>query len=321
MLIWTPGFIMTEIAISPREARISPSQSMAGLIWNRFRRHPGAVAGTVVLSILILAVLCAGLSPYDPEASDMTSRFAPPSRQHPMGTDALGRDLLTRVLYGGRISLAVGFSVVIITLLIGVPLGAVAGYFGGWVDNILMRITDAALTLPSLLVLILLSAVLREVNAPFLEENPVLTIAMVIGLLSWMFVARLVRAAYISIREQDFVIATRTLGATDLRIIIKHILPNAVGPIIVESTLEIGYAILEESGLSFLGFGIQPPTPSWGNLLSNAQEHMTKHPWLAIFPGLMIFQTIISINYIGDGLRDAFDPFKVLKGTGEGKQA
>jgi peptide/nickel transport system permease protein len=294
---------------------------MAGLIWNRFRRHPGAVAGTVVLSILILAVLCAGLSPYDPEASDMTSRFAPPSRQHPMGTDALGRDLLTRVLYGGRISLAVGFSVVIITLLIGVPLGAVAGYFGGWVDNILMRITDAALTLPSLLVLILLSAVLREVNAPFLEENPVLTIAMVIGLLSWMFVARLVRAAYISIREQDFVIATRTLGATDLRIIIKHILPNAVGPIIVESTLEIGYAILEESGLSFLGFGIQPPTPSWGNLLSNAQEHMTKHPWLAIFPGLMIFQTIISINYIGDGLRDAFDPFKVLKGTGEGKQA
>jgi peptide/nickel transport system permease protein len=131
----------------------------------------------------------------------------------------------------------------------------------------------------------------------------------------------LVRAAYISIREQDFVMAARTLGATDLRIIIKHILPNAVGPIIVESTLEIGYAILEESGLSFLGFGIQPPTPSWGNLLSNAQDHMTKHPWLAIFPGLMIFLTIISINYIGDGLRDAFDPYKVMKGAGEKKQA
>jgi peptide/nickel transport system permease protein len=275
----------------------------------------------IVLSIIILAVLCAGFTPYDPEATDMSSRFEPPSTQHPMGTDALGRDLLTRVLYGGRVSLAVGFSVVLITLLIGVPLGAVAGYFGGWVDNILMRITDAALTLPSLLVLILLSAVLREVNAPFLEKNPVLTIAAVIGLLSWMFVARLVRASYISIREQDFVIATRTLGATDLRIISKHILPNAIGPIIVESTLEIGYAILEESGLSYLGFGIQPPTPSWGNLLSNAQMYMTKYPWLAIFPGIMIFLTIISINYIGDGLRDAFDPYKVMSGTGKVRDA
>jgi peptide/nickel transport system permease protein len=312
---------MTEIAISTLETGAPPHQSMARLIWNRFRRHPGAVAGMVVLSIIILAVLCAGLSPYDPEATDMSSRFEPPSWQHPMGTDALGRDLLTRVLYGGRVSLAVGFSVVLITLLIGVPVGAIAGYFGGWVDNVLMRITDAALTLPSLLVLILLSAVLREINAPFLEKNPVLTIAMVIGLLSWMFVARLVRASYISIREQDFVIATRTLGATDQRIIVNHILPNAVGPIIVESTLEIGYAILEESGLSYLGFGIQPPTPSWGNLLSNAQMYMTKYPWLAIFPGLMIFLTIISINYIGDGLRDAFDPYKVMNATSKEKQS
>lgn len=297
------------------------TESMGGLLWNRFHRHPGAIAGIVILSLLILAVLSAGLSPYDPETSDMDSRFAPPSWQHPMGTDALGRDLLTRVLYGGRVSLTVGFAVVVITLLIGVPIGAIAGYFGGWVDNVLMRITDAALTLPSLLVLILLSAVLREVNAPFLEENPVLTIAMVIGLLSWMYVARLVRAAYISIREHDFVLAARMVGASDLRIIIKHILPNAVGPIIVESTLEIGYAILEESGLSFLGFGIQPPTASWGNLLSNAQDHMMKRPWMALFPGLMIFLTIISINYIGDGLRDAFDPYKVINTTGEKKQA
>jgi len=312
---------MTESTFTAVETEALPSQSMSRLIWKRFLRHPGAVAGMVVLSILILAVLCAGLSPYDPEATDISNRYAPPSRQHPMGTDALGRDLFTRVLYGGRVSLAVGFSVVLITLLIGVPLGAISGYFGGWVDNILMRITDASLTLPSLLVLILLSAVLREVNSPVLEKYPVLTIAVVIGLLSWMFVARLVRASYISIREQDFVIATRTLGATDLRIISKHILPNAVGPIIVESTLGIGYAILEESGLSFLGFGIQPPTPSWGNLLSNAQMYMTRYPWLAIFPGFMIFLTIISINYIGDGLRDAFDPYKVMKGTGRKNQA
>ncbi len=312
---------MTEQKLPSLEIRGTESQGMGKLIWKRFRRHPGAVAGMVILGILVLAVLLAGLSPYDPEASDMGSRFAPPSWQHPLGTDALGRDLLTRILYGGRISLAVGFSVMVITLLIGVPLGAIAGYFGGWLDNILMRITDAALTLPSLLVLILLSAVLRDVDAPFLEENPVLTIAFVIGILSWMFVARLVRAAYISIREQDFVMAARTLGASDLRIIIRHILPNAIGPIIVESTLEIAYAILEESGLSFLGFGIRPPTPSWGNLLSNAQEHMTKYPWLAIFPGIMIFLTIISINYIGDGLRDAFDPYKVMKGVSEKKQA
>jgi peptide/nickel transport system permease protein len=288
------------------------TETLSGMIWKRFWKHPGAVGGSIVLGILVLAVFLAGLSPYDPQKSNLASRFQPPSLAHPMGTDALGRDLLTRVLYGGRISLLVGFSVVVIALLIGVPVGAVAGYFGGWVDNVLMRITDTALALPSLLVLILLAAILRELDAPLLEKNPVLVIAGVIGLLSWMFVARLVRATYLSIREMDFVIAGRTLGASDLRIIVRHILPNAIGPIIVENTLEIGYAILEESGLSFLGFGIQPPTPSWGNLLSNAQEHMTKHPWMAIFPGLMIFLAVISINYIGDGLRDAFDPYKVM---------
>ncbi|MEN6300447.1 MAG: ABC transporter permease [Anaerolineaceae bacterium] len=299
---------MTDINSSKKR-----SETLSGMIWKRFWRHPGAVGGSIVMGVLILAVLLAGISPYDPQKSDLRSRFQPPSLMHPMGTDALGRDLLTRVLYGGRISLLVGFSVVIIALLIGIPIGAIAGYFGGWVDNVLMRITDTALALPSLLVLILLSAILREQDAPLLEKNPVLTIAGVIGLLSWMFVARLVRATYLSIREMDFVIAARTLGASDFRIIVRHILPNAVGPIIVENTLEIGYAILEESGLSFLGFGIQPPTPSWGNLLSNAQEHMTKHPWMAIFPGMMIFLAVISINYIGDGLRDAFDPYKVMK--------
>jgi peptide/nickel transport system permease protein len=207
--------------------------------------------------------------------------------------------------------------VMAITLLIGVPVGALAGYFGGWVDNILMRITDAALSLPSLLVLILLSAILREVEAPFLKGNPVLTIAAVIGLLAWMFTARLVRASYLAIREMDYVTAVHALGASNFRIIALHIFPNAIGPVIVESTLEVAYAILEESGLSFLGFGIQPPTPSWGNLLSNAQAYLVNYPWLAIFPGVMIFLSVISINYIGDGLRDAFDPYKVLTKMGE----
>ncbi|OGN99116.1 MAG: peptide ABC transporter permease [Chloroflexi bacterium RBG_13_50_21] len=290
---------------------------MQALIWRRFRRHPGAIIGCIVLGCIILAVALAGLSPYDPNTSDMTARYQSPSLTHPMGTDALGRDLMTRVLYGGRISLLVGLSVMAITLLIGVPVGAIAGYFGGRVDNILMRITDAALSLPSLLVLILLSAILREVDAPFLKSNPVLTIASVIGLLAWMFTARLVRASYLAIREMDYVTATRALGASNLRIIARHIFPNAIGPVIVESTLEVAYAILEESGLSYLGFGIQPPTASWGNLLSNAQEYLVKYPWLAIFPGVMIFLSVISINYIGDGLRDAFDPYKVLQKIGE----
>jgi peptide/nickel transport system permease protein len=297
--------------------RARATESMASLVWRRFRRHPGAVAGSIILGILVLGIILAALSPYDPELSDMANRLQPPSWVHPFGTDSLGRDLLTRVLYGGRISLSVGLMVVAITLVIGVPVGAVAGYFGGWADNVLMRITDAALSLPSLLVLILLSAILRETELPFVERNNVVTIALVIGLLSWMTVARLVRATFLTIRELDFITAAHCVGVPNFRIMVRHILPNVVGPIIVESTLEVGYAIMEESGLSFLGFGIQPPTPSWGNLLSNAQEHMTKHPWLALFPGLMIFVSIISINYIGDGVRDAFDPYKVLKQIGE----
>lgn len=292
-------------------------RSMASLLWFRFRRHPGAMAGSIILGIIVLSVLFAGLSPYDPEASDVRNRLQPPSLAHPFGTDSLGRDLLTRCLYGGRISLSVGIMVVFITLAIGLPVGASAGFFGGRLDNVLMRITDAFLTLPTLLVLILLSAIMREVEFPLFQQNNVLTIALVIGLLSWMTVARLVRATFITIREKEFVVAARGLGAANLRIMTLHILPMAIGPIIVEATLEVAWAIMEEAGLSFLGFGIQPPTPSWGNLLSNAQEHLVKHPWLAIFPGLMIFLTIISINYIGDGLRDAFDPFKVFGASEE----
>jgi peptide/nickel transport system permease protein len=283
----------------------------------RFIKHPGAIAGSVILAILVLAISLGSFSPYSSVNSNVVDRLQPPSFQHPMGTDALGRDLLTRILYGGRISLAVGLMVVAITLVIGITVGAVAGYAGGWIDNILMRITDAALTLPSLLVLILLSAILREVELPFFEKNNVVTISFVIGMLSWMTFARLVRAAVLTLREMDYVTAARGLGASPLRVVLAHILPNAIGPIIVESTLQLGYAIIEESGLSFLGFGIQQPTPSWGNLLSNAQENFVRSPWLAIFPGLMIFLTIISVNYIGDGLRDAFDPYKVLGKIGE----
>ena len=291
---------------------LRPPDTMLSLVWRRFRRHPGAVVGAIVLTIIVIAVSLAFLSPYDPLKSDISSRLEPPSLEHPFGTDQLGRDYLTRVLYGGRVSLFVGIMVVIITLIIGIPVGMAAGYFGGWVDDILTRIIDAFLALPSLLVLILLSAILREIEFPLLERNSVMTISIVIGILAWMTVARLVRAIFLSLREMEYVTAARALGATSLLIMVAEILPNGFGPIIVEATLEIGFAIMEESGLSFLGFGIMPPTPSWGNLLGGAVEHLTTHSWLAIFPGIMIFLTIISINYIGDGLRDALDPYKML---------
>jgi peptide/nickel transport system permease protein len=307
----------SQVDLADSSELMTVHRSMASLLWFRFRRHPGAMVGSIILGVIVVSVLLAGLSPYDPEASDVRNRLQPPSLAHPFGTDSLGRDLLTRCLYGGRISLSVGIMVVVITLAIGLPVGASAGFFGGRLDNVLMRITDAFLTLPTLLVLILLSAIMREVEFPLFQHNNVLTIALVIGLLSWMTVARLVRATFITIREKEFVVAARGIGAANLRIMVLHILPMAIGPIIVEATLEVGWAIMEEAGLSFLGFGIQPPTPSWGNLLSNAQEHLVKHPWLAIFPGLMIFLTIISINYIGDGLRDAFDPFKVFGASEE----
>jgi len=297
--------------------KVSETSTMGMGVWKRFRRHPGAIFGMIVLVILVVMAMAAPLSPYDPEASEITARYEPPSATHIMGTDALGRDLFTRVLYGGQVSLTVGVLVVILSILIGVPIGALAGYYGGMVDAILMRVTDAFLSLPSFLVLILLSAILLEVEIPFLQGNSVFTISFVIGVFSWTTFARLVRAAFLGIRETEFVAASRALGGSDARIMVRHILPNAIGPIIVEATLEFGYAIIEESGLSFLGFGIQPPTPSWGNLLSNAQEYFVKYPWLAIFPGLMIFFSIISINYIGDGLRDAFDPNKVLSKVGE----
>ncbi|MCP4459214.1 MAG: ABC transporter permease, partial [Cytophagales bacterium] len=250
--------------------------------------------------------------PYDPEKSDIKNRFQTPSQAHPFGTDGLGRDVMTRTFYGGRISMTVGVMVVLITSIIGISVGTVAGYYGGWVDNLLMRVLDATLSLPSLLFMILLSAILREADFPFIQSNSLLTIAVVLGILSWPTVARLVRAVFLTLREMDYVEASRALGASDLRTMVVEILPNGFGPIIVQSTLGLGYAIMSESGLSFLGFGIMPPTPSWGNMLNNAQEHLIEYPWLAIFPGLMIFFTIISVNYIGDGLRDALDPYKFL---------
>jgi len=294
------------------EQEIKPVETMAAQTWKRFRRHPGAMAGSCVLILIVLTALLAPLSPYDPEESDIKNRFQAPSLAHPFGTDGLGRDLMTRTFYGGRVSMTVGVMVVLISSIIGISVGTAAGYYGGWLDNILMRIIDAVLSLPSLLFMILLSAILREADLPFIQSDSMFTIAIVLGILSWPTVARLVRAVFLTLREMDYVTASQALGASDLRIMVVEILPNGFGPIIVQSTLGLGLAIMSESGLSFLGFGIMPPTPSWGNMLNNAQEHLSEYPWLAIFPGLMIFFTIISVNYIGDGLRDALDPYKFL---------
>jgi peptide/nickel transport system permease protein len=294
------------------EQEIKPVETMTALAWKRFRRHPGAMVGAVILIFMVLTALLAPLSPYDPVKSDIKNRFQAPSQAHPFGTDGLGRDVMTRTFYGGRVSMTVGVMVVLITSLIGISVGTVAGYYGGWIDNILMRIIDATLSLPGLLFMILLSAILREADLPYIQSNSLFTIAVVLGILSWPTVARLVRAVFLTLREMDYVKASQALGASDLRTMVVEILPNGFGPIIVQSTLGLGYAIMQESGLSFLGFGIMPPTPSWGNMLNNAQEHLIEYPWLAIFPGLMIFFTIISVNYIGDGLRDALDPYKFL---------
>jgi peptide/nickel transport system permease protein len=304
-------------SIEIRHTPTEPAMDLTSNVWKRFRRHRGAIAGMFIFGVLVVTCIAAFLSPYDPEVSQLPDKFQSPSAEHWLGTDALGRDLFTRILYGGRISLSVGGFAVAISLLIGVPIGALAGYYGGKVDSILMRLTDAFLSLPPFLVLILLASILREVEMPLFQRSSVLTIGLVIGVLSWMTFARLVRAAFLTLRELDFVSAARALGASDRQIILRHILPNGIGVIIVEATLQLGYAIIQESGLSFLGFGIQQPTPSWGNLIATAQDHFIRYPWLAVFPGLMIFLSIISVNYIGDGLRDAFDPYKVLETVGE----
>jgi peptide/nickel transport system permease protein len=278
------------------------------MAWARFRRHRMASLCLKVVALLALAcVLAPWLSGDDPAKPVLSLQLQPPSAAHPLGTDDLGRDLLTRILYGGRVSMSIGVLAMSLAVVIGTTVGALAGYYGGWTDNVLMRITDLMLSIPTLFLLILLMLLLRSFPIPFLRGG-VLAIVMTIALLSWMTVARLVRASYLSLKAQVYVEAARALGASHARIIVRHILPNAVSAIIVAATLRVASSIITESGLSFLGFGVQPPTPTWGNMLKNAQDQMITAPWTAIFPGVFIFITVIAINYVGDGLRDALDP-------------
>lgn len=279
------------------------------LTLRRFVKHRMAVAGLIVLTTIIILVAGAPFfSTGDPFKQNLRNRFQPPSATAIMGTDDLGRDMWTRVLYGGRISLSVGLLAMGVSIVVGAIIGLLSGFYGGWIDSILSRITEIFLSIPRLFVLIAMGMFLRSADLPFLKAGSFAPIAIVIGVLSWMGVARLVRGATLELREREYVQAARAIGATNGRIMFLHILPNVFSPIIVSATLGLAGAIISESGLSYLGFGVQLPTPTWGNMLSNTQNQITTAPWTVVFPGVAIFIIVIAINYIGDGLRDALDP-------------
>jgi len=283
--------------------------------WRRFRRHPLAVASGVVLLAMILAI---AFGPFVWKVAindiDFAARMQTPSWKHPFGTDDLGQDLLARMLYGGRISLAVGLSAMFVAITVGTIVGAIAGMSRGWVGPALMWLTDLFLSLPALPLLLLVIYLFRDsLKAAFGVEGGIfIMVVVVIGGLRWMPVARLVRAQFLSLREKEFVEAARALGATKLRQVVRHILPNALGPVIVAATIDVAAAIIAESTLSFLGLGFPPDIPTWGRILYDAKDYLDIAPYWALFPGAAIFLTVLSINFIGDGLRDALDPRKVM---------
>jgi peptide/nickel transport system permease protein len=292
---------------------LSPGRLRLG----RFLRHRAAVASLAVLLVLVALVAAAPLVEawlgVDHTAMDWMAANRPPSLAHPLGTDALGRDVFVRLLYGGRVSLAVGLTTALAAAVIGTAIGIVAGYFGGWLDGLLMRLTDGVIALPLLPLLIVLAAVdLDKLPLPEgwaqADSADLWRIVVIIALVGWTTVARLVRGAALSVRQREYVRAAVALGAGNGRILRAHVLPNVASPIVVATTLSVGNIILLESVLSFLGLGIQPPTPSWGNMLTNAQELIWSAPELAVYPGLAIFVTVIAFNFLGDGLQDALDP-------------
>ena len=268
--------------------------------WRRFSENRFAVAGLFVIVILFVISLCAPfITPYNPNAIDAWHVLLPPSSGHWFGTDELGRDVFTRIIFGARVSLKVGFVAVGIAVLIGTVIGLFAGFYGGWVDSVLMRIVDIMLCFPTFFLILAVIAML---------EPSIYYIMIIIGLTGWMGVARLVRAEVLSLKSRDFVSAARVLGASDCRIIFRHILPNALSPVLVSATLGVAGAILTESALSFLGIGVQPPTPSWGNILTSGKDYIEFAWWLSLYPGLAILITVLSYNLVGEGIRDALDP-------------
>jgi len=306
---------MTATAITPAPAAPRPIVSPWTEAWRRFKRHRMAVFSLVLLTLLVSAVVFGPLVwKLAINDIDFTARLATPSGKHPLGTDDLGQDLLARMLYGGRISIAVGLAAMLMSIFVGVLIGAVAGISRGWVDAALMWLTDLFLSLPQLPLLLLVIYLFRDTlkNAFGPEVGVFILIVLVIGGFRWMPVARLVRAQFFSLREKEFVEAARALGASVPRQVMKHILPNALGPVIVAGTIDVAAAIIAESTLSFLGLGFPPDIPTWGRILYDSKDYLDIAPHWAIFPGFAIFITVLTINFIGDGLRDALDPRRVL---------
>jgi peptide/nickel transport system permease protein len=281
-----------------------PAQSYWNESWERLRANRiGTAAGVLILILAAIAVAAPlftqFLTHYEPFRLDLTATFQTPGHPHLLGTDELGRDTLTRLIYGGRVTLGVAFLTVALSLSLGTTVGLVAGYYGGWIDDILMRIVDVFLSIPAIFLFILMSILFRP--------NPI-TLAMIIASVGWGGVARLVRGEVLSVKQRDFIMATRSIGARDVRLIVRHLLPNVLPVLIVAASLGVGQIILIEAALDFLGLGIQPPTASWGNMLTNAESYFFHSVWLVIFPGVTIFITVLASNVFGNAVRDAFDP-------------
>lgn len=291
---------VAELDLEAEGLLTAEEMSQTAVIWRRFRKHKLALISLIfIVFLLLVAILAPWIMPYPYEQIDVPNAFASPSPQHWMGTDQLGRDVLSRLMWGTRISLYVGIAATLVGHLIGIFVGAISGFYGGAVDSLLMRITDFFLTLPSLPLLLVLSVILSaSVN----------TVIVILAVLGWMSAARLVRGVVLSLREQEFIEASHALGVSDWKIIVQHMIPNSMAPIIVSVTLGIGTTIIVEAALSFLGFGVRPPTPSWGNMLNRVQDYVLINPLLAIYPGMAIFFTVLAFNFMGDGLRDALDP-------------
>jgi peptide/nickel transport system permease protein len=275
-------------------------ESRLKVFWRYFKKSRLAVGGLVVIVMMFMTASSASfIAPYDPGKTEVSMKLKPPSLQHYLGTDQLGRDVFSRMLFGSRVSLSVGFVAVAISICIGILVGAMAGYYGRWVDSVLMRFVDIMLCFPSFFLILTVVALLGP--SPF-------KVMVVIGITSWMGTSRFVRAEFLSLRERDFAQAAKALGVNDSRIIFRHILPNALAPVFVTATLDVATAILVEAGLSFLGFGVQPPAPSWGNILTEGRTYIFDAWWLTVFPGMAILMTVLSFNLLGEGLRDALDP-------------
>jgi peptide/nickel transport system permease protein len=293
----------------------APPLTLGQMTWRRFRRHKMALVGAVVIVLLFVYAFGGALiySEADANFNDTGLRLTAPTAAHLFGTDTVGRDILIRTIYGGQISLLIGLTAVILETVIGVFVGAIAGYYGGTIDAFLMRFTEAALNIPQLFLLIVMAKFFGG-NVPDMTvlgrtfSGSVIVIILIIGLTSWMYLARIVRAEFLSIKENEFILAARAIGTPNWEIIFKHILPNSIAPIVVSATLGVANAILSEAYISFLGLGVQPPTATWGNMLEGSYNRIESAPWLWIFPGLLIVLTVLSINFVGDGLRDALDP-------------